>query len=256
VSTLRYGVGTPIPLSGIAGFLLLLWRDPRKGLLVAVFPVSYYLLLGSGRTVFARYMIPVVPFLCLAAGYAVTEAASWFAMRIARPRLAPFAAAALVIAVVWPSAQSVIAFDQLISIDDNRLIARRWVERLIPKDATIAQIGATSGHVFLHDSNEVRYRRMSVRNGRNRPDLIIVQTSPIVPVPRELPRMANAIATDYELAFDRKGAGDDPANVYDWQDEFFLPLTGFEGIERPGPNFKIYIRRGVYPQVPRLAGSR
>jgi hypothetical protein len=255
VSTLRYGVGTPVLLSGIAGFLLLLWRDPRKGLLVAVFPFSYYLLLGSGRTVFARYMIPVVPFLCLAAGYAVTEAASWLAARVGRPRLAPLAAAAAVIAVVWPSAQSVIAFDQLISIDDNRLIARRWVERQIPKDATIAQIGATSGHVFLHDSNETRYRRMSVRNRRNRPDLIIVQTSPILPIPRELPRMADAIAADYELAFDRKGVGDDPANVYDWQDEFFLPLTGFKRIERPGPNFKIYIRRGVYPHVLRLGGQ-
>ena len=255
VSTLRYGVGMPILLSGIAGFLLLLWRDPRKGLLVAVFPFSYYLVLGSGRTVFARYMMPVIPFLCLAAGYAVTEAASWLAARAGRPRLAPLIAAAGVIVVVWPSAQSVIAFDQLISIDDNRLIARRWVERHIPKDATMAQIGATSGHVFLHDAYETRYRRMSVRNRRNRPDLIIVQTSPIIPVPRELPRMAAAIAADYELAFDRNGVGNDPANVYDWQDEFFLPLTGFKGVERPGPNFKIYIRRGAYPHVPRLSAT-
>ena len=36
--------------------------------------------------------------------------------------------------------------------------------------------------------------------------------------------------------------------VYDWQDEFYLPLAGFGGIERPGPNLTIYVR-------PDLAGN-
>ena len=254
VSTLRYGVGVPILASGVAGFLLLLWKDRRKGLLVALFPVTYYLVLGSGRTVFARYMLPVVPFLCLAAGYAVTEAGLWLAKRVGRPRLAPIMVAAGVVGLVWPSAQSVIAFDQLISIDDNRLLARRWVERQFPKDTTIAQIGTVSGHVFLHDGNEPKYVRVSMRNRRNRPDLIIVQSSPLQRVPRELLRIEGMLAKEYELGFSRNGVGSDPANVYDWQDEFFLPLTGFKGIERPGPNFKIYIRRGAFPHVPRLSG--
>ncbi len=255
VSTLRYGVGVPILASGVAGFLLLLWKDRRKGLLVALFPVTYYLVLGSGRTVFVRYMLPVVPFLCLAAAYAVTETALWFAARVGRPRLAPIMAAAGVVAVVWPSAQSVIAFDQLISLDDNRLLARRWVERHFPENTTIAQIGIASGHVFLHDSYEPKYLSMSVSDRRNRPDLIIVQSSPLQRDPRELLRIEGMLEKDYELGFNRNGVGSDPANVYDWQDEFFLPLTGFKGIERPGPNFKIYIRRGAFPHVPRLSGG-
>jgi hypothetical protein len=255
VSTLRYGVGAPILVSGVAGFALLLWKDRRRGLLVALFPVTYYLLLGSGRTVFARYMLPVVPFLCLAAGYAITEAASWLAARVGRQRLAPIMVAAGVVGAVWPSAQSVIAFDRLISLDDNRLLARRWVEQHFPKDTTVAQIGTPSGHVFLHDLNEPKYLSMSMRNQRNRPDLIIVQSSPLAPVARELRRIEGVLATEYELAFDRNGVGSDPANVYDWQDEFFLPLTGFKGIERPGPDFKIYIRRDAFPKVPRLADA-
>jgi hypothetical protein len=36
---------------------------------------------------------------------------------------------------------------------------------------------------------------------------------------------------------------DDRANVYDRQDEFFVPLGGFHGIERPGPNLRVYVRR-------------
>ena len=196
---------------------------------------------------------PVVPFLCLAAGYAITEAALWLAARVGRPRLAPIMVAAGVIGVVWPSAQSVITFDRLISLDDNRLVARRWVERHFPKDTTLAQIGTRSGHVFLHDLNEPKYLSMSMRNRRNRPDLIIVQSSPLVPAPRELLRIESMLATEYELGFNRNGVGNDPANVYDWQDEFFLPMAGFRGIERPGPNFKIYIRRDAFPKVPRLS---
>jgi hypothetical protein len=191
VSTLRYGVGIPILASGIAGFLLLLWQDPRKGLLVALFPVTYYLLVGSG-TVFARYMLPVVPFLCLAAGYAVTEAARWLAGRL----------------------------------------------------------GAEGGHVFRHEPSEVAYVKARMRR-RDRPDLVIVQSTPFLPVPDELARVKRTLTEEYDVGFARTGVGSDPANIYDWQDQFFLPLAGFKGVERPGPNLTIYIRRGAIPDVPR-----
>src|SRR5688500_15151659 len=45
-STLRYGVGLPMLCAAVFGMLLLIVRDRRKGILVALFPVSYYMLLG------------------------------------------------------------------------------------------------------------------------------------------------------------------------------------------------------------------
>ena len=45
------------------------------------------------------------------------------------------------------------------------------------------------------------------------------------------------------LAFTEHAVTPDPANVYDLQDEFFLPLTGFKQIERPGPNLEVYRRK-------------
>ena len=92
-SSLRYGVGLPLLFTGILGMLLLIIRDRRKGALVAAFPLSYYLLVGSGYTVFVRYIIPVVPFLCLTAGYAVTEAAAWVSARTGRAFWKPAVAA-------------------------------------------------------------------------------------------------------------------------------------------------------------------
>jgi hypothetical protein len=250
-TTLRYGVGVPLLSAGILGFFLMFWRDRRKGGLVALFPIAYYVLLGSGYTVFVRYMLPVVPFLCLAAGYSVTEAASWLAARARQPKLAPAIATASVIMLLWPSALSVISFDRLISRPDSRLLARRWVESQFPHGTTIAQLGTETGHVFLHDLNEKRYVRAAVTR-RARPDLVIIHSSPLRPGPPGLSEVRRILATDYELAYNRNVVGDHPGNIYDRQDDFYLPLAGFKGVERPGPNFSIYIRRGSFPNVPRI----
>jgi hypothetical protein len=252
-STLRYGVGIPILAAGMLGFVLLLWRDRRLGILVALFPVSYYLLLGSGYTVFARYMLPVVPFLCLMAGYALAEGAQWLALRMRRPNLSPIAATAGVTLLLWPSAHSVVHFDRLLSRTDSRLMARWWIERQFPKETTIAQLGSEGGRVLLfeHDRSEKKYNKVDFSRRGVRPDLVIVPSSPLMPAPRELSDMARTLSREYELAYHRDVVGTDAANVYDWQDDFYLPLSGFKGIERPGPNLKIYIRRGVFPEIPR-----
>ena len=52
-TTLRYGLGLPLFAAGLIGVALALWREPRRGVLVALFPIAYYLLIGSGQTVFA-----------------------------------------------------------------------------------------------------------------------------------------------------------------------------------------------------------
>jgi hypothetical protein len=252
-STLRYGLGLPLLAAGISGFVLLLWQDRYKGLVVSLFPISYYVLLGSGYTVFARYMLPVVPFLCLMAGYAVTESAQALAVRVRRPHLVPAFVTAGVILLLTPSAISVVQFDRLISRTDSRLAARIWVERLFPEKTTIAQIGSEGGHVFLfeRDTSEKKYGKAELARRGPRPDLVIVQSSPLMPIAPGLAAIERTLSRDYELAYERNVVGRDPANVYDWQDDFYLPLTGFKGIERPGPNLKIYIRRGFFPQVPR-----
>jgi hypothetical protein len=38
---------------------------------------------------------------------------------------------------------------------------------------------------------------------------------------------------------------DGPPRVYDPQDAFFMPLAGFDGVRRPGPNFYLYKHAGA-----------
>ena len=72
--------------------------------------------------------------------------------------------------------------------------------------------------------------------------MIVVPSSPLIPAV-DLGKVASILATDYSVGADLIAGADDPDNVYDTQDEFYLPLTGFHGIDRPGPNLTVYVRR-------------
>lgn len=244
-STLRYGLGTPMLVAGLAGLLWLLRRTPRVGAIVAVFPVSYYLLLGSGYTVFARYMLPIVPFLCLTAAYTVTEGSRWLAAHIGRPAFAPAIVTAASVVVLMPTAASVIAFDRLIARTDNRLRAATWIEQRFPAGATLAQFGPESSHVFVAAADSARSRLfVNVDFNRNgpRPDVIVVPSSPLIPM-ADVGTVPSILATDYKIGVDLIAESGDPGNAYDTQDEFYLPLAGFYRIDRPGPNLTIHVRR-------------
>ena len=67
VFTLRYGVGLPILVASLVGLVITLRQDWKHALLLCAFPIAYYWVAGSSLWVFARYMVPMVPFLCLLA---------------------------------------------------------------------------------------------------------------------------------------------------------------------------------------------
>jgi 4-amino-4-deoxy-L-arabinose transferase-like glycosyltransferase len=240
-SSLRYGLGIPLLATSIAGLGLLARREPRKAVLVGVFPVAYYAAIGSGFTVFARYIIPVLPFLCLTAGYAVTAAARWIAASSGRREWAPAATWVLALAIVAPSAVSVAQFDQLIAREDSRLVAARWLEAQFPKGATVAQIGTIYAHVVFPPERAWQYPSVEPGPGVPEPEAIVLAVSPIHEPPplseRERTLLAAYRRAHTVRAFHRRGA-----NAYDWQDDFYLPLGGFRGVERPGPNLDIYVR--------------
>jgi hypothetical protein len=243
--TLRHGLGLPLMAAGIAGMVWLLMKDWRRGVIVAIFPLAYYLLLGSGYTVFARYMVPIVPFLCLTAGYAVAEAARRAAPRLRLATQAPWLAWVMAACVLAPSARSVVHFDRLLARTDNRCVAASWIEQRYPLGASIAQVGEDAGRVVMVQPAAARGREFSFRPfnpAAPDTDIVIVESSPRTPG-RHDPSILAAIERSYVLAADLRAVGDHPSNVYDRQDLFYLPLAGFKDISRAGPNLIIYVRR-------------
>ena len=250
-SSLRYGLGLPLLVAGLAGLLLVAWKQPAKGIVVALFPMACWALHGSGYTVFARYMMPAVPFLCLTAAYAVTEAGRAAAAMAGRPNWLHAASWALAMLVVAPSAWSVVQFNRLLAREDSRVVAAEWVRASFPDGASIAEVGRRSTNLFfLPEGPTTPSRYKTTRFAEDsaetfEPDILVVPDSPLGSGTLIHAR-ATALAASYTpllaiVAYDPAAGG----RVYDWQDEFYLPLTGFTGVSRPGPNLTLYVRPDI-----------
>jgi 4-amino-4-deoxy-L-arabinose transferase-like glycosyltransferase len=254
--SLRYGVGWPVVAAALAGMALLSRRNLRLALLVCTFPLAYYAMAGSGRTVFVRYVIPIVPFLCVTAALAV-EACGRALTRLAGlgPRASAVATAALAAACIAPSAVNVARLDYVLGHTDNRLLVADWIRERVPPSASLHQSSGSAFGALEVDApgqpvpqiwNYDEAANRFTRNGRpqeGKPDWIVIQQSPLVLYSRVPPAILNLVATDeYALIRSFQAARPSRRRVFDQQDAFFLPLDGFAGIDRPGPDFDVYRR--------------
>jgi 4-amino-4-deoxy-L-arabinose transferase-like glycosyltransferase len=256
--SLRYGLGLPLLVTGLTGLVVMAVRRPAEALLLGVFPVAYYAVVGAGHNVFVRYMIPVIPFLCLFAGYVVSLLSESAALRL---RTNPSVVAAVLGAlIVAPSAVSTARFDHLMAQDDSRNLAARWIHEHVPAGRSIFLSGNRYGHpqleppvgkyrlmsydyrgrAFLTDTAMAGGRRY--RHTDEHPDVIVVQRSaiPYSHIPEEVESM---LGREYTLVHQIRAADLTQPNFYDIQDGFYAPFGGFAGVTRPGPNIEIYEKR-------------
>jgi hypothetical protein len=139
--TLWIGIGPILLILGIIGFIRRLALSfivgDKQSELLWLFPLVYYLIMGSTRNYFARYALPLVPFVVLFAAEALTIAVAWMLAR-KQKNLAWALATMLTIGAVAQPAIKSIQHDILLSRQDTRTLAMQWIEAHIPADAKIA----------------------------------------------------------------------------------------------------------------------
>ena len=251
--TLRYGLGIPLVAAACAGAVWLAAARPRAALLVLVFPIPYYLYLGSGQTVFVRYLIPMVPFVCLIAAFFVDRAGSIAARRFG----VPAGAAAIAVLATILCAQTLrasVLFDRLMTVEDTRVAGGKWIESHLPSGASMYQSGYGAGHVqpkprafypqYTFDETAARFE-LDRRPAASPPEVIVLLESPLGPYSLVPARVASLVAEEYALAASIDGVPPEEAGeaLYDREDAFFTPFAGIEHARRPGPNVKIFLRR-------------
>ena len=251
--SLWHGLTWPLLAAAIAGMLWMCARTPRRAVLLLAFPVTYYVVAGRGFTVFARYMVPVVPFLCVTAAYFACQAAHAIERRFGPGRLA---AAIIVIAlsIALPTMVQVVRFDRVLGRADSRVLATEWIRSQVPRGASVYLAGGSYGspdlggrgsappyRVWEFDESRGRFDTPSgLTNGW--PEWIVVQESPLLDYSR-VPAAVGVGLARYDLRRAFHVVDMQAPHVYDQQDAFFLPLAGLSGIGRPGPNIYIYQRR-------------
>jgi hypothetical protein len=256
--SLRYGLGWPVLAAGLIGIAITFVKNRRLALLLWSFPVAYFAAASSGRTVFIRYIIPVLPFLCIAAAVTVDGATRALARRVNAPaRVHAILPYALALLMIVPSAVNLVRADILLARADNRLLVTDWLRERVAHGASLYQTDLTYGRLELEDPGHRpwfdawdldaatgMFTRRDVPQPVG-PDWIVVQRSQVrmysrVPAPIErLTASGDYVRVRSFTATELDAAG----NVYDQQDAFFLPIAGFHAVRRPGPNFDVYQRR-------------
>lgn len=127
-----WGVGWAPLVAAVVGAGLLAWRRWRIAVLLLPMVVLYLLVMGTQDRFFARWLLPIVPIMCLTAGFAVQELIGLIARRGAgRPlRIAVAAVVALGL-----GAQSLIHSAHTADVvgrDDTRTVLRDWMFENIP----------------------------------------------------------------------------------------------------------------------------
>jgi hypothetical protein len=251
--SLRYGLGIPVLAAAALGAVWLAAEQTRRAAILFSFPIAFYLAMGSSALAYARWMTPLVPFLCLAAGIGVERLAA-FAADVVKVRHARVAvAAALTVLVSATTAGRAIAFDRLIARTDTRVLGAHWIESNYPSGATLYQTGKSYG--YLEPRPAARYAELWFDDhwgvfAEHRgappasPDLVVVLDSPLDVYSAIPARLPTVLDQRYELAATFSGIADaDGSTVYDQQDAFYVPYAGVTAVHRPGPTVRIFERR-------------
>lgn len=240
-------VGWPIFISGAAGIVIGLTTRWRTFGVLFAFPVAYYVAAGRGYTVFARYVIPILPFLCIGSAWLIVAVVRTLA-RPAAPAMRAALIAIAAIAAVAPTARKTVQLDRLLSATDNRVIVARALVHTVSPRSFLYQSGEAYGYVpWKIDGADVarpsRYDAAAEQFDSGDPEWILIQRSPLLIYSAIPPSLERVLNERYALVQRFPTDGDRSDRTYDQQDAFFLPLDRLEGLTRPGPAFDLYRRR-------------
>lgn len=246
-TTLPYGLGIPVFVAALVGLPSMVQRFPRQSLVLGAFALVYCGAIGSGRTVFFRYVLPIVPLLVIPAAIATERAATAIATRWRLESRVALTTIALIVGG-W-GLVNCIRFDVLMGRTDTRVLAANWLaERVTTDDAlydsggdyTRLTLNALDYHPWWFDSATQSFGHPAGEV----PDWMVLYESPLQSYTHTPPAVLELARARYSLANTIRGTRSRPGGaLFDRQDAFFMPISGFDEVQRPGPTIRIYKRR-------------
>jgi hypothetical protein len=263
LKTLLYGLDAILLCLGIVGlvrraFLAATRREVASVLLIA-FPMIYFIVMGSTQHYFARYALPLIPFITVGAAEIVIVIYDWLVAKKNRSLARGITGLLVVAALIMPLLKS-IQHDILLTKTDTRTIAKDWIEANLPAGAKIAadwpihtpplataeQAVPDTATVYdvqyiggagLSDHDLNWYRQQGYH--------YLIASSFIDDIPLVFPKQDaerkafyDSLPQQLELVKEvTANSGSEPPYLFD---EIYGPAISLWQRERPGPTLKIY----------------
>ncbi|MCX6552108.1 MAG: glycosyltransferase family 39 protein, partial [Acidobacteria bacterium] len=250
--SLPTGLGVPLFAAACAGVVVAVRRKGCAAWVILAFAAAFYGSIGSGFTVFARYVLPLVPVGCLLAALVVEALSRAAAARLRRPPARVLLVLAALVAA--PSLVNSVWLDVLLSRTDTRVLAARWLTAELPPDSTVYESGREYVQVAIRSPRLHRWyydpdtAHFVGATADMLPQWLVLHRSPLAAY-TPIPASVDALARERYRLVQVFAATNDGARAadYDQQDAFFLPLRGFDRVMRPGTTISVYTRLRPIP---------
>lgn len=246
--SLPYGAGFAACAAALVGVVPFVRRHGRAAIVLGSFAVAFYVVVGSGYTVFFRYVLPLIPLICLLAAIGVTVTSAWL---VRRTGLNARLALVLVAAVsVGPGLFYSAWFDLLLARTDTRVLAGDWLTHRLQPGASLHDAGGRYTRLDLWRVKVFRSEYDPDRNAFSNGDLpawLVLHSSDLAAYAATLPALASLARERYVPVYQVLGTRGEGPGVHDRQDAFFLPFSRFQDVVRPGPTITIYRRADLPP---------
>ncbi len=279
-TSLPLGLGWPLFVLALIGLVRWAWRGGHMEYALLVGFLSYYGMAGSGKLVFMRYVLPLIPLLCLAAAALLEPLARRFL-----PRGMVWGIAFMAVA---PTAHASWQHSYLLAQTDTRVLAAEWIEQHIETGVAIAVCGVSDYDFtrlrrtpqqlqqILHQLREAGLaarrveRELIYLSDDKRPRYEVIEFLAGDPLQSKrwtvkslsdhginwlvtherngqmgsgksiFPIATELVNAELVQCFDPFVDSDSTAPIYDAIDAFYMPVQGFDAITRPGPRICIY----------------
>ncbi len=154
-NTFAGSLGWGITLLFIAGIILFLLRHEKRDLLVLIFPLCLYAVIGQMNYKAMRHLLPLVPFLLLIAAEFVVMLCN----RISDKRNLLIFNVVMVAVALLPQAAQSLRFDLALYQIDTRTRLKTWIEENLAEGARIGTEEFAPPLLSIHDLNYGIIRR-------------------------------------------------------------------------------------------------
>ena len=137
LKTFTWGLGWVPALAALLGAALLARDDRRRALvLVPVVPL-FVLYMGLQTRYFGRWLLPMLPIVCILAAYGAVRAVDLIADRLGRRRIVPALTGVAALALAAQGLVYSVHNDRVLSRPHTLNLARDWMLEHVPRDAKV-----------------------------------------------------------------------------------------------------------------------